>query len=204
MIKTKQARSGRQASNWFINEIYSSTITIPSTPGGTLAKIVEENIRDKIVNKGRTKVIEKTGIAITSGLRKENPYRSHGCPYEDQCPVDPKVNCSTTNVTYQLTCNQCEAEQQTETRHMYIGCTGTSMHARGMDHLAKVNSDKTTKLKNSMAKHMALQHGGQNVGFTAKLLSKHNSCLVKFIDEALRIEKGNEEFGLANSKSEWG
>ena len=112
--------------------------------------------RNEFINKGRTKVIESAGLSITAGLRKENPYKLPGCPYQNKCPIDPEADCSRTNVTYQLSCNNCEAQHETDKRHIYIGCTGTSFHARGMDHIGKANSDKPSKMTNSIAKHMEI------------------------------------------------
>ena len=91
----------------------------------------------------------------------------------------------------------------TNTRHVYVGSTGKSIHARGLDHAKAVSSKQPEKSSNSMAKHM-VSHHGQNVGFTAKVVSRNNSCLTRLIDESIRIETEDNRIGLANSKSEWG
>ena len=145
--------------------------------------------------------LEMTGLPITAGIRKENPYRMACCQYPTKCPTDPKFDCSTTNITYQLTCNKCEAENKTDTRHTYIGSSGKSLHARGFEHQKDVDGNKKS---NSMAKHMENIHDGINVGFTAKVIKRHKSCMTRLIDESIRIEHGEESVGLANSKSEWG
>ena len=55
-----------------------------------------------------------------------------------------------------------------------------------------------------MAKHMAVIPPGQQEDhiFTAEVVSKHNNCLRRHIDEAIRID--SEKDTVCNSKSEWG
>ena len=124
-----------------------------------------------------------------------------GCPYNDECSADPSTDCSRTNVTYMLTCNQCSGDQVEGARHQYIGCTGKSLHARNIEHKKDV---KGGDLTNAMAKHMDNEHEGVNVGFKSTVLASHRSCLIRMIDESIRIENGESSVGLANSKSEWG
>ena len=176
-------------------------MTIPITPGSSLAKKVKDNIDGKTINNGMTKVIEMTGMPITAGIRRENPYKRPGCQYPTKCPTDRKFDCSASNITYQLTCDKCESDNRIDTRHKYIGSSGKSLHARGFEHQKDVAGHKKT---NSIAKHMENVHDGENVGFTAKVLKRHRSCMTRLIDESIRIEHGEESVGLANSKSEWG
>ena len=57
-----------------------------------------------------------------------------------------------------------------------------------------------------MAKHMARYHPNQptTTKFTSTIVARHHGCLPRFVDEALRIEAGEQTTSLANSKSEWG
>ena len=84
---------------------------------------------------------------------------------------------------------------------MYLGCTGKSTHSRMIDHLEDVSNKD---LSNSMAKHMELNHTEEqtNTKFSAKVIATHRSCLSRFVDESLRIDK--EKDNICNSKSEWG
>ena len=146
-------------------------------------------------------MIQSTGKPITAGLLKENPYRLNQCPYVDQCKTDPNQDCSTTNLTYELSCEQCERDGRNDTKHIYIGCSGKSNHARCLEHQKDVrNRDES----NSMAKHFAKYHNNNPGNFTSRVKARHKGCLRRFIDESIRIENGEMSFGLANSKSEWG
>ena len=194
-------KKGRYNNTWFINETFRSTITVPATPGDRLAATVRTHIDNKVVNGGKTRIIQTSGLPVHAQLRKENPYTGEECPYIDKCCAKQGTDCSSTNITYKLKCSLCEQQGETTTRPWYLGCTGKSLHSRTLDHIKDVKSGDTA---NSMAKHMAIVHPGarRTTEFGAEVLAKHNSCLKRFVDESLHIESNKES--ACNSKSEWG
>ena len=70
-----------------------------------------------------------------------------------------------------------------------------------MGHLKDVTDNK---MSNSMTKHMRNYHDNITQPIKSRVVAKHNSCLERFVDESLRIEEGELQVGLANSKLEWG
>ena len=70
-----------------------------------------------------------------------------------------------------------------------------------MDHLKNVADNNQ---RNSIAKHMRRVHNDQPQPIKSRILARHTNCLDRFVDESLRIEKGEATVGLANSKAEWG
>ena len=57
LLRNKNNKRGKYASNWFMNDKYASTITIPSTQNSRLANKIQKQIGNKIINGGLTKVI---------------------------------------------------------------------------------------------------------------------------------------------------
>ena len=104
------------------------------------------------------------------------------------------------NVTYRMVCEECRNTGENH-KHIYLGCTGKSTHSRMMEHIRDVNSKD---LSNSMAKHMEIKHREEQTDtkFSAEIITTHRSCLIRFVDESLRIDKEREY--ICNSKSEWG
>ena len=185
LLQTKADRKGKNNNNLFIKADVRSTILIPPTPNGDLTNLVKEQLATKRVNGGTTKVLQATGVPITSGLRRENPYKLQGCPYKDQCAATPDTDCATTNITYRLKCTMCEDRGDTGNRHQYIGCSGKSLHARTSEHMTHMNAKD---MSNGMAKHMAIHHPAEpDTKITAEVITRHSNCLVRMIDKAYRI-----------------
>ena len=60
---------------WFRQSGATSTLCVPPTPGGTLAKMVEKNLQMGRQPEGtRTKVVEGNGICTSRGLVKSKQF----------------------------------------------------------------------------------------------------------------------------------
>ena len=69
---------------WFRKGGFTSTLTVPSTPGGVLASKVEDNLKNgRQPNGTKTKVIEGNGISSRFGLTKSNQFPRDNCERED-------------------------------------------------------------------------------------------------------------------------
>ena len=132
------------------------------------------------------------------GLRKPDPYRALGCPYQDSCLISPKQSCWQRGIVYSLTCSICGAQ--------YTGTSGLTAHKRGMEHLAAVRRKDTTY---AIGKHYALKHpdwDGEQEPFTFTVLKTPRLVgnLQRYIAEALKIREAvlasSEHL---NSKGEW-
>ena len=106
-------------------------------------------------------------------------------------------SCWVSRVVYRLECTLCGAA--------YIGTTGLTLHAWGLQHLeALVNGENSYP----MTKHYAARHPDVNPGRDGlKMMSitghiQDNSK--RYISEAVAIAKAKEEVvELLNSKGEW-
>ena len=139
------------------NNDIRTILRIPATVNSALATKVSANVKGFTINGGKTKVIEETGKVVTSGLSKENPYKQPGCPYQDKCPTTPRQDCSTTNVSYEVTCLTCSEEGREDSKSIYVGCSGKSQHVRSSDH-KKDALNRDNKNPMAMSKHISRVH----------------------------------------------
>ena len=214
IMAAKSAKGGNSASTWFLKGDVTSTLTITATPGSELQGAVKKAL-EKVpqADGGRTMVLEDGGVPATLGLKKRDPFRVERCRFkDDNCRVDPSTDCSQQGRVYILTCNACPeavaggvargkpTEPGGEARLNYVGMTGTSLHARSLAHTASV---KYSTMTNAMAKHMADDHDGHDMGFTMKPMSSHRTVLSRYKTEGVVIEKQIKNTSL-NSKIEGG
>ena len=107
------------------------------------------------------------------------------------------------NVTYKVTCKLCpDQEAADNTRGIYLGCTGRSLHVRALEHEDDARDDKQ---KNAISKHIYINHPEANLAspdlMEVVIVASHRQTLTRVIDEGIRLEQNKN---LANSKGEWG
>ena len=207
----KQAKGGGNRATWFLKGNTTTTLLTSSTPGSRLKRELQDTLKDtQAPDGGLTMVLEDGGIPIYSGLRRD-PFKTQGCQYgqDRECIVEGKQDCSKMGVTYTVECNECIKPSPTRRSSViagrrraskYIGNTGRSCHARGLEHSKAVKSHNK---KNPLVKHMIECHEGTNPGFCMKILDGHKTNLSRLVSEGLMISKEEPE-ALMNSKSEWG
>ena len=81
----KQERKGLNRNNtWFRRGGYTSTLTLPPSPGGKLASIIEENLNKGRQPKGtKTKIVEGNGLSSSLGLVRSNQFPRVQCQRQD-------------------------------------------------------------------------------------------------------------------------
>jgi hypothetical protein len=110
MIASTVAKGGKSnAATWFLKGGVTCTLTTSATPGSILKNRLQSALKTiPAPDGGSTKVIEASGIPITCGLKKANPFKKDGCQFGDPgCAVDPKTDCGTMGACYVLTCGDC-------------------------------------------------------------------------------------------------
>ena len=84
-----------------------STISCQLTPGGVLARKLEE-VMNSNTRTRRLLVTDDGGLPVTSSLRRYDPFRRQECRYKDPtCIVDTIKDCAKTSVLYEITCKTC-------------------------------------------------------------------------------------------------
>ena len=174
-------------SNWYRRGGYHSVVFVPSTPGSSLKKRFDEEIKK---SEFKIRVVEKAGRSLKDSFQKSNPFRESNCK-RTACPVcttSGKGRCDQINVTYEVICKQCGEK--------YIGQTARNAYERGKEHFNNYEYSKGPLWKHCVEKHEATRQQFQmNVMGTFG-----NDCMLRKITESVRIERENPTM---NSKEEW-
>ena len=194
--------------NWYKKDgttKYTSVLFVPPTPGSGLIKELKQ--REQEVNKTndeRIKFIETGGVKVETLLTKKNPFKKEECK-EKSCPLcknpnknqKSKILCSTNNVGYRWTCENCE---NMNLKRVYEGETARSARLRSKEHLSGL---KNKNPQNMLYKHKLLEHSGEeNVNFIVEITGFFNDALTRQANEAIRI-KNCQNSELLNSKSQF-
>ena len=115
-----------------------------------------------------------------------------------------KGDCKRRNITYKTSCDNCKEKNASkgikdnhENVGTYIGETARSGAERSKEH---VEDAKKGKEESHIHKHTTLEHPGEDVTFSMKVIRKHKSCFARQVHEAVLIEMAERE-NLLNSKN---
>ena len=199
----RNAKKNDKKLNWWKNEKskikYTSTLFVPPTPGGKLAK--ELRNREEDLNKyseERIKIVETGGIEMESILTNKNPFKSKKCDKE-VCPLcknGSKIPCNTNNIGYRWTCKTCRDRKITK---VYEGESSRSARIRGAEHLRDYENKKE---KSVLYKHKILDHKTEEPQFEMKITGTFRDALTRQANEAVRIQRNKPSESL-NSKCEF-
>ena len=99
---------------WFRKGGYTSTITVPPTPGGKLMQQVEQNLKNGRQPKGtKIKVIEGNGVSSQLGLTRSNQFPRNKCTREncvmcvEESEMGKRMKCESSNIGYEGDCSRC-------------------------------------------------------------------------------------------------
>ena len=81
----------------------------------------------------------------------------------------------------------------------YEGESGYNAYTRGCEHEDALRLEDQ---ENALYKHCVLEHGGVKVDFSMRALGSYQSCLVRQVNEAVRIGSSKAEC-IMNSKAEF-
>ena len=108
MREAKLAKGGISSASWHLRGMIKQTVNIPITPGAELAAELEKRIGDMIgPDFGKTKIIEKGGMNLLGGVYRSDPFKTHGCRWNEQCLVDGSKDCMDSNIVYKISCKKC-------------------------------------------------------------------------------------------------
>ena len=176
-----------------------AVLFIPGTKGGELASRLrkEEEELSKLTGY-RVKIVERSGLKISSMLHRSNPWADDPCRREDcmVCASEDGGCCTIRNVVYKTSCLECKKDGKVST---YYGETSTSLYERGQQHL-----DDYDKMEDDshMIKHHVIHHGDreEKLEFGFKVVKGHTSAFARQIHEAIMIEMNKEGGVIMNSK----
>ena len=106
-------------------------------------------LRDKIGSTesgGRRIIQEESGLPITIGLKKKNPFLQEGCQYNNpECLASGDGDCGRMGIVYAIRCITCKRDIDPIIKeslqkpggvktHHYLGMTACSIHNRMLSH----------------------------------------------------------------------
>ena len=95
-----------------------------------------------------------------------------------------------------MRCETCHKDGRLST---YAGETGRNGYSRGKEHLDALRLEDE---ENPLWKHCLIEHGGVKAEFSMKVVGRFYSCLVRQVNEAVRIFMSEADC-VMNSKSEF-
>ena len=144
----------------------------------------------------RVSVVERAG-ASHKRLAMLEPLQRKECGREDCFPCSTGGGkCEKNGVGYRIRCETCRLAGRSA---LYDGESGNNAYSRGCQHQDALRLETE---ESPLWKHCLLEHQGQKAKFSMKALRSFTSCLVRQVNEAVRIEMSTADCML-NSKSEF-
>ena len=164
---------------------------------GSLTKELKEVCRKfELVTSMRVPMQERAGNALKH-LAKSEPLRKKGCDRTDCFPCTTGGGkCMKNGSGYTIICETCLRVGKDA---RYEGETGKNCYTRGKQHLDALRLEDE---ENALWKHCVVEHDGIKADFSMKSVGVFFSCLVRQINEAVRIEMSPAQC-VMNSKAEW-
>ena len=177
-------------------------IFVPTTPGGTLMKMMSQ-VAEKEAKEGIVfKILEVGGKTLKSVLQRSNPTATPGCDKEDclGCVVERGQGgkCHRNNVNYEIECRLCPEGN----RPVYIGETSRNLYTRGKEHMGGEYREGTDDNESCFVKrHMEEHHAGMISSFAARVTQTNKDSLTRQVREGVLIRRTSRQ--TMNSKTEW-
>ena len=138
----------------------------------------------------------RAGIA-NKHLAKSKPLRRKKFDRTDCFPCSTRGGkCQKNGAGYEIRCETCLMDGKLSS---YAGETGRNGYTRGNEHLDALRLEDE---ENSLWKHCLVEHGGVKAVFSMKVIGRFDSCLVRQVNEAVRIEMSEADC-VMNSKAEF-
>ena len=138
----------KQRDTWFREGGATSTLTVPATPGGSLATEVKRNLsRGRQPEGTQTRVLEDGRVCVQVGLVQTNQFPRDVCQRKD-CILciqkggnEANTRCESSNIGYEGECNRCDE------RHAYIGETSRTAFTRAKEHGGNYRAAAAAKIQ---------------------------------------------------------
>ena len=175
----------------------SAPLIIDPSAGPLTGEMKEVCRKFEEVTEMRIVVQERAGNALKH-LAKPEPLKNKGCEREDcfPCKTTGPGKCEKNGCGYRIRCETCSREGRLS---LYDGETGSNCYTRGAQHQDGL---RLKDENNPLWKHCLVEHNGQPAEFSMKQTNVFGSCLVRQVNEAVRIEMSKADC-VMNSKSEF-
>ena len=198
--KERERRLEKEAkvTNWHKsrpNQVSAPLILDPTA--GSLSKDAKEVCRKFEQVTGMRVVVQERAGNANKALAKSEPLKNEKCGRNDCFPCETGGGkCEKNGAGYEIVCVTClKAGRKT----CYYGESGKNGYTRGGEHRTAC---RLKNEENALYKHCQLEHGGMQAEFSMKVSGRFSSCLVRQVNEAVRIRMSDDEC-LMNSKSEF-
>ena len=197
----KRAKANKKL-NWATKGGYIAPIFVPTTPGGTLMKMMREVAESEAKEGVKFKIMEVGGKTLKRTFQRSNPTATPGCT-DPECTAckDERGkggNCRKNNVNYEIECMLCPEDR----RPVYIGETSRNLYTRAKEHINGERTEGSEKNESCFArKHMEQCHPGRTSKYRAKVTKTNKDSMSRQIREGVLIRRSRKE--MLNSKSEW-
>ena len=200
--------------SWFRSDGSTATFMVPSTPGSKLAKIIRHTLETTEGPRGtKTKVVEKPGCKLMTGLAMNNLFPRQSCQ-RPNCPLDKDgkclEKCMKEGINYTAKCTRC-----TELLHLYTGESSRTLYTRALQHYqdySRAMRNKDQDHRNSqepssswMMDHTDNVHPGTDMNksdYEFSLITTYRDPLTRQIAEAIRINEALEYNKYTDNKGE--
>merc|ERR1719319_56324 len=196
--KERRLEKERKAACWHSSQSNqpSAPLILDPTSGSMTKDMKDVSAKFEEVTGMRVAVVERAGCSIKR-LAKSEPLKMKGCGRDDCFPCTTGGGkCEENGSSYRTQCETCWLAGKTA---FYDGETGRNAHTRGSEHQAALRLENE---ESPLWKHCVLEHQGVKADFSMRALRSYSSCLVRQVNEAVRIEMSTADF-LLNSKSEF-
>ena len=159
----------------------SAPLILDPTSGSMTKEMKEVCRKFEQVTGMRIAVNERAGDSIKHTAKPE-PLKTKGCDREDCFPCSTGGGqCRKNGAGYRIRCETCHMDGKVT---LYEGETGRNSYTRGLEHKSAIRLEDE---ENALWKHCLIEHGGQPAEFSMKVVGVHRSCLVRQVNEAVRI-----------------
>ena len=174
----------------------SAPLILDPVAGEMVADMKEVCRRFESVTGMRVVVQTRAGKA-NKQMAKSEPLRNKQCG-RDECLVCKTRGgrCEKNGAGYEIRCESCLRAGRSS---KYEGETGTNCFNRGKQHQDALRLEDQ---ENPLWKHCVLEHDGKKAEFSMKVVGRFQSCLVRQVNEAVRIEMCEADC-VMNSKAEF-
>ena len=199
--KEKERRQAKEKKrqNWHQSKEgqVSAPLIIDPTAGSLAEELKDVCRKFEEVTEMRVAVQERAGNALKH-LAKSEPLKIPGCGRDDcfPCLTSRPGKCEKNGVGYKILCETCRRAGRLS---WYDGETGCNCYTRGKQHAAALRLEDED---NALWKHCLVEHGGVKAEFSMKQTNVFKSCLVRQVNEAVRIEMSTADC-VMNSKAEF-
>ena len=197
--RERKREKEKKLTNWHQNQKgqVSAPLILDPTAGNMTKEIKDVCKKFEQVTGMRVAVKERSGDAIKH-VAKAEPLKKKGCENPEECfPCSTGGGpCRKNGAGYRIRCETCHRAGKLT---LYEGETGRNSYTRGLEHKSALRLEDE---ENALWKHCMLEHGGVPAEFSMKVVGVHRSCLVRQVNEAVRIMI-SEAGCIMNSKSEF-